>query len=312
MDRAEWLKKLQNKSDVQVFDTPQKKQLDKEIREHIRNGGSVREVAGIYGDFIGAGAYVKGEIQTESGIKTEFYGCSYRWNGVIWAELIDSAATTKRVLMEDIIFLSKFKFLSFFLLFKNIREALIYRFLRIYAADLQKFLIDPTQDLQRDHRKKQLNIRDLKEGSRELIRAGKKYFGKLIYCLVLFFEADNAYWQRFQDIVGNLDKERLRINVRREILRILDIGIERENEMVIDKVKTIRKLISIILFVPSVKKLARDFLLELDLSKIRQKEADYYFSLNRRGYNFNGISFEKRLSEWERINKDRGHIILGI
>ncbi len=312
MDRAEWLKRLQDKSEVQVFDTPQKKQLDEEIRECIRNGGSIREVAGIYGDFIGAGAYVKSEIQTESGIKTEFYGCSYKWNGVIWADLIDSAAITKRVLMEDIIFLSKFKFLAFFLLFKSIREALIHRFLRIYAADLQKFLIDPTQDLQRDHRKKQLNIRDLKEGSRELIRVGEKYFGKFIYCLVLFFEADNAYWQRFQDIIGNLDKERLRINVRREILRILDMGIKWEKEMVIDKIKIIRKLISIILFVPSIRKLARSFLLELDLNKIRQDEADHYFSLNRRGYNFGGIPFEKRLSEWEWINKEKGHIILGI
>jgi len=51
------------------------------------------------------------------------------------------------------------------------------------------------------------------------------------------------------------------------------------------------------------------FLLELDYGKIKTDEADWYFCLKRKDYNFKGVLYEGRLIEKERIDREKGHKI---
>lgn len=126
-------------------------------------------------------------------------------------------------------------------------------------------------------------------------------------CVLLAFDA--AYRLRVQDGFGEVnDWWQLRYgDVRKEILRVADIVVERE-QAIKDKFKFFRNVLSLLLLVsPRARRIARNFLLELDIDKVVLDDHDWYFCLRRPSYNFRGMPIWQRLEEAVRIDKEKDH-----
>mgnify|MGYP001594517610 CR=1 FL=1 len=319
MKHEDWVKTL--KSDKGTYSnpdlTPEQKALDEQVRKHIQEKGKVEQVEGIYGDSNrGCSAYIEYEIRPEGGgVFTKFYGCSILYQGTIVRDITDRVATIKRVILEDLrLVVSKpvrYVLPTLMLAWRKILGSAVIRLLRIYDADLIKW---------------ELKEKELSAAGREILRVGLKIFAryegfftktnknqenhsvrKLMYCLVMLMEGDHAYFHRFRDAFSNLNKEN---PPRKEILRITDILIEREKSSIVSKFKLVRKLLFYALLLPEIKNLAKEFIQEVNVDKIKLDEADMYFNLNRRLYDFGGRSFKDRYDEFGKLNKMMGNVIL--
>ena len=287
---------ISNKSftDSLVSDIPQKtlerQELDRQIREHIKKYGKIYPVGGALGEGAeGCDAFVKQIILTDDGVFTEFYGCSYLYKGEIDSVIIDQLATAKRAFIST---LRLIKFPSKKGIFKWIEN--------VYDADLIK---------------KQPPIQEFCIFVKEIIRVGLKFLPeKVVYFFAMIMQYDGAYRFRPQDILSEIRKTEFmygRLRGIREIQRLFTLFMERENsEGVRDKLLLIRRFIPLLYLSPKLYRFIKDFVIELDLDKIRPDESDRYFMLNRASYNFFGVPYEERLREWHRINEEKGHIII--
>ena len=317
--RQNWLKSL--KSDT-IEKSPEILKLEEKIRKHIKEKGSIDWVQGAFGDTFKNLGYVEDYPITEKGVQTKFYGCSFTLKGKLNSEIIDTGATVKRVLMEDIYLALPYKFsliIRFFFSWRKLLRRLVFRFTSIYEADLIK--------------KTYKSVSEFSPFPRELVKAGVKLAEKipLEYPLnkwkrkenreyrtkveeVFFFigtvvQQDFAYTIRTQDPLSNLNKQKLNENPRKEILRLIDLAISRENHIMV-KLGKIRKLTSILLLLPIVRKLAKEYFNELDLNNIKPDKDDLSFSYRREGYNTNGLTLKERMSIINKLDKENGNVII--
>ena len=117
-----------------------------------------------------------------------------------------------------------------------------------------------------------------------------------LLCMVLEF--DNAYRFRFQDIIPELDKTKLKRNPSKELLRLLNILVSRElTQEVKDTWFLLRLAIRFYLFVDrDMKRILQTCLFELDLEKIALSVEDRHFCDKRKDYKFGYL---------EKINDDQ-------
>lgn len=273
-----------------------KKDLDDRVRKHIREKGSIGGIEGALGDFVGATAYVEEVFKNEDGVFSKLYGISYPYRGYADKELMDSVTLTKGVVFET---LAAFPWILF----------APHRTKRWAARVCLKSL-----------NKKVPHLRDFKKGIRELMRVAEKHVKpvsvgdsdvNLARCFASFFEFDNAYWGPAQDALSELDRTNDPV---REVARLFDLMIERWNfEALKRKFRFMKRIVMFILWVsPKARRMLSEAVLDLNLNEIRPDESDIYYTLNRRDYNYRGESYEKRLREWNRINEEKGHVILNI
>lgn len=135
---------------------------------------------------------------------------------------------------------------------------------------------------------------------------------KTVGFVAFVLELDTAYRFRFQDALENVDKENAKKDVIGEVRRIVNLMIERERDDSVRKkiVHIGRILFPVLRMSNMMRRLAREFLIGLDMDKIKLDDADWYFCLRRRGYDFRGVPLEKRLEEKKRIDKERNHLVL--
>jgi len=269
-----------------------KDEVDKNIRERLRAGGSVKFVEGAFGDMPACGGYV--EDEGDWGMR--FYGCSKILRGTTEPRVIDSVALTKRAILS---FLHFFPFLMLF------PKRLTHWIAEVYRADLA--------------------TKEPKEFSRpfrELIRVGSLLVSGLknrddalcvVKCAAMCL-MDVAYRLRVQDVLGVLCEDALWDNPRREVLRLLKLGRKREhdNNRMQKKWDFMYRLASIVLWFPSVKRFAKRSLQELDRDEVRIDADDWYFCLKRESYDFRGMSLGERLVEKERIDKENEFVALNL
>lgn len=107
-----------------------------------------------------------------------------------------------------------------------------------------------------------------------------------IVCMILEF--DNAYRYRVQDILSELNKETLKKNPLKEILRLMDLLIERElEEGVQNKWKEMRDLGGFYLRIArGLLSMVQEFLLEINLEEVKFSKEDLYFCVMRTDYDF--------------------------
>ena len=127
---------------------------------------------------------------------------------------------------------------------------------------------------------------------RELNRAfaedGSELAIEIRNALGMLIEFDNAYRYRFQDIIVELDQERLKRAPIRELLRLLEIISKREKtEEIRDTWKLLRMLVRFFLFTDSeLRNTLVGALSRLDLSKMALDEDDRHYCLKRQDYSF--------------------------
>lgn len=114
--------------------------------------------------------------------------------------------------------------------------------------------------------------------------------------ICMFLEFDNAYRFRFQDIMMELDKHALNENPLKEILRLIDLMIEREKAepgkvRMADKWKMARELMALYLRInkPVLNKI-KTLLLRLNIKEIEFTPEDKYYCEFRKDYNFGFMS----------------------
>lgn len=124
-----------------------------------------------------------------------------------------------------------------------------------------------------------------------------KFENNLFEAITLILECDSAYRYRFQDIIAELKKENLK-NPRQELLRLWDIMTSRETILgQLRKYKSLRKFISLAIFVPKIKKLVVSILTEINIDEVKMTKADIYWSNEYGVYNFRGLNSEQRKQE---------------
>jgi len=113
----------------------------------------------------------------------------------------------------------------------------------------------------------------------------------IVNAIIMILEYDNAYKYRVQDILPELNKNKLigYFSTRNEVLRLCDLYISRESLCYQGKMSAIRKLVSIAIFFPKLNKMIRDILKEIDIEKIKFDKIDLYWVRQRpvEDYKFN-------------------------
>jgi len=119
-----------------------------------------------------------------------------------------------------------------------------------------------------------------------------------IDAISLVLEHDSAYRYRFQDIIVCLNKVLLKQNPAREICRLMDIIIEREEARMNHKWKSVKKFIKLALFFPTkYRKLLVEIMGEINLEELKFSKEDTYWAGEYQSYNFGGKTLEKRKLE---------------
>lgn len=122
-------------------------------------------------------------------------------------------------------------------------------------------------------------------------------------------EYDNAYRLRIEDLLYETSKEKLSLNPRKEIQRLIKSFINRESGFdpvnglaVGDRFVSFGKLLSYILLIPKVKKVFKTTVQQSNFKRLQMDESDSYYCLVRSDYNFFGESVETRLKRWMEIH----------
>ena len=265
--------------------------------------GSMKDCSGLVEDVI---------TPKEGGIFTKYRGCSYLFKGFADRKVVEAIAVPKKLLF---IFtrLTKSLSMKFFLvvlfffnrkIFINVFDAcleIIHSQIRNHILKLDRYCIYVIEF------RKSFDgiINGLKEEEYKdrTIRIGDTT------CMTL--EYDAAYKFRVQDVLPNLDIEKLKVSPSSEIGRLFDILIERESYI---EMKTKwRKIKKIAVLVLKISKKARKYVIllleSIDLDKIKLDEADWYYCLRRPDYRYGDVAIEERMREVEKIDKEKEHKI---
>jgi hypothetical protein len=121
--------------------------------------------------------------------------------------------------------------------------------------------------------------------------------------LCFFMDTDHAYLYRFQDIMAELNKEALKKNALKEIIRLIDIMISREpftgERGMRDKMRMAKKVIvpaywAIRIFKPKLLKRLIKILEDLNIDEVKFSKEDLFWTNRTKSYNFGGLKYETR------------------
>lgn len=121
-------------------------------------------------------------------------------------------------------------------------------------------------------------------------------------------EYDDAYRYRIQDVMSETNKEKLLANPSKEVQRILQILMEREQggrsgvtdwrgDHVIKKAKSLSRL-GLALYIPFVKKAFKYGIENTNITDLQMDEMDRYNTRLLAGYNFDGESYDVRVKKY--------------
>lgn len=109
---------------------------------------------------------------------------------------------------------------------------------------------------------------------------------------------DDAYRFRIQDLANELSVEDLMKSPSKEVSRLMDIWISRDDYTVAQKVKKIKPLISALLKLPKYKEAIVYVAKTYDLRKLRPDDGDVYWMCTHHVYNYFGLSQEERQKKY--------------
>jgi hypothetical protein len=112
----------------------------------------------------------------------------------------------------------------------------------------------------------------------------------------LIIDYDSAYKNRTQDILPELDQSKLTgtISSIKEIRRVFDIIIERDYDMMKIKWTKLKKIVTLAMLIPKVRKKVVSILKKLDLNEIKFSKEDLYWVRQFPSYEYLGIPKAER------------------
>jgi len=324
-----------------------KQELQQKIQDDLSKGNEKQVVFGAFGDGEGCEGFIEPPVvcPVGGGTLTKFYGCDYYFKGYPYQGIVEGIGLAKSMLFvfpRTILFRSFVLKLAFLFLYLFSRKN-FWRYLHIYVFMIYGHVVNKvnlpgdrynrmTRELRRagtavlermngvilggrDAGIPILNHDYLiaSEGNLELRKKREmlEVIAPLLEFFCLFIEFDNAYRFPLQDILPEIDRGKIKDNPIKEIKRLTKMMLSRctETSGFDFKIGPVFFLLRAAMFFnKELRQFVREFLLELNVLEIKMDESDWYFSLNRKGYNLKGIPYEKRLEERNRIDKERGHL----
>jgi len=234
----------------------------------------------------------------EGGVFTEFENMTHPCKGFCYGETVETVDEVKKTMMAfltgffDSFSKSKIRTLLFAILFRKQFEAMAGRLL-----------------VQLDYRMRRVRQKPERYCicAREFYRAFSKlatWYPELekeinsfrnIWCMML--EYDDAYRYTFQDVLVEFDKDAARKDTVKEVKKIIDLIIERDNRGLFIKFSQVRKVLFLLNFDKKTNQMVERFLLELDLSKMKMDEDDKYHAQFKEDYNWNHETNYKKISK---------------
>ncbi len=224
------------------------------------------------------------EYPTTGGTLTHIVGFKYPFNGYPDHITLGLTATVKRAVISTAkLFINSFRH-------SPIKNAVNWLG-EIYEAEYKNY---------------QIEERKLSKSSREVLRVGLLTARKIsdeqyrmraeqvAWCITMFWEMDSAYRYRGQDIIPQINKYKLNINTRKEVMRLIEIGMKREQSGLESKWKVLKFLLNTMFMIPSVRKKIRGILMEINLDELKPDSSDLYFMSRYFDYNFQGLPYEVR------------------
>ncbi len=98
---------------------------------------------------------------------------------------------------------------------------------------------------------------------------------RIVDMSTLVLEYDSAYKYRFQDIGAELNKNNPPV---KEIKRLMDLLIARDYKEMADKWKRIKNLTNILYLMPKTRRLIKEIINDIDISKIKMSKEDIYWA----------------------------------
>ena len=117
-------------------------------------------------------------------------------------------------------------------------------------------------------------------------------------------EIEDAYRARVQDIFTEASKDALINHPGQEISRLVQIYISREKEALNERFLAIPRILSILLWIPKLRKIFMETVRETNLDRLKLDEIDRYYVLNRPGYDYLGQPIEERFKEYQKVHND--------
>lgn len=238
------------------------------------------------------------EFPEEGGVLTYMSDQAEPYKGFPFHEMVDKIDLVKKVVRSTLSsFFHSFKrrnklqlasivFASWFI--GDSIKAGIYTFFRV----VERFKIKPkmySTSMRELHRAFSIELDNESAQDKEL-----RFQTRDLVCMILEF--DNAYRFRFQDIIGELDKEALQKNASKELIRLLTLMQSREKEQTVKDTWTLLKtFLPYALFLNrGIKKKIVAILSSLDLSLVRFSKEDKNYCIPRKDYTF---GFQKNPTE---------------
>ena len=286
----------------------------------VENGifGPFKQMRDIDGPGIGNAAIVEREERPkEGGIYVYLYGYKYPYKGIPYDSTVQSFRVTKKIFLFALhSFNNKITMgaIGLVLILPKFISRKIIESTVNFIYSLVEWLI--VNDLMKPERYCNC-VRELYRTFDVLIKKEKEPVIKKALTLLrdvfcLFIEQDSAYKFRFQDIMAevNVDKIRNENEMKEEIRRIIGILKQRELFPVFAEHKwaTIEKVLYPSLIIGSIRKLIYDFVKEVDFNKLKPDRGDWYYDTLRLDYDFGGKRLEERIRErrWmDRENWDK-------
>jgi hypothetical protein len=277
------------------------------LLDEIKKAGKENEyILGALGDLNGCALHREKEELTDTGWETKYFGIKDTFHGKIDNQIIDRANITKRAFNEIL----RTFWLSILLMLPFSRNLILYRLINIYRVEGGLKSVE-------------FKLKEFCPACRELVRAGlriservkgrykefnlENIYSDFVYCVGMFLQFSTTYRFLVQDILGDLNKDSFIKSPLTETLRLKRIFIFRLK----DESKQMKLLWWAIFFgVMFNKKIAIDFIKNLDLEKVKLDKSDWYYGLRRKIYDFGGKSLYSRLVEAEQIDREQGNIIL--
>jgi len=243
----------------------------------------------------------------EGGILTFYDGMKYPIKGFAEDEIVKEVAILKRAMISLIRFLVKspMKYLLLLLpiipknILKRIFWTAIEEFVNFSRLVLYRHILKPDRFCQSGRE----IFRVLNEMTENHVPIEKKeLLTEFNLDFLMIWEFDTFYRYCGQDILGEAKKEAMLKNPKQEISKLFKIFLERTQ---IKKIKenwhSLEIAIKILLLNKHIKNLIKEFFQKVDLEKIKLDKADLYFAYPKKGYRFQGKSYEEGMRERENL-----------
>ena len=107
-------------------------------------------------------------------------------------------------------------------------------------------------------------------------------------------DIDSAYRYRLEDLLSETTKELLLKQPRKEIKRLIKLNAEREPKHVGLKLKMVANFILVFLLIPAFKNKFKQVIATCEFKNLQFDQADYYWAMMNKDYNYTGRSYEER------------------